>query len=58
MIGLIIIVLFWIITTVLSLQCGAEIVALYLHKRHRINEEEYKELISLKFIFNRLKENE
>lgn len=56
MIGLIFIVLFWIITTVLSLQCGAEMVALYLRKRHRINEEEYKELISLKFIFNKIRE--
>lgn len=56
MIGLIFIVLFWIITTIFSLQCGAEIVALYLRKRHRINEEEYKEFISLKFIFNNIKE--
>ena len=44
--------LFWIITTILSLKCGAEIVALYLRKRYRINDEEYKKLISLKFIFN------
>lgn len=56
MIGLIFIVLFWIVTTALSLQCGAEIVALYLHRRHRINEEEYKELISLKFLFSKIKE--
>lgn len=56
MIGLIFIVLFWIVTTVLSLQCGAEIVALYLRRRHRINEEEYKELISLKFLFKGLRE--
>lgn len=56
MIGLIFIVLFWIVTTVLSLQCGAEIVALYLRKRHRINEEEYKELISLKFLFTKIRE--
>lgn len=56
MVGLIGIVLFWIVTTVLSLQCGAEIVALYLRKRHRINEEEYEELISLKFLFTKIKE--
>lgn len=56
MIGLIFIVLFWIITSILSLQCGAEIVALYLRKKHRINEEEYKELISLKFLFTKIKE--
>lgn len=56
MIGLIFIVLFWIVTTVLSLQCGAEIVALYLRRRHRINEEEYKELISLKFLFTKIRE--
>ena len=56
MIGLIFIILFWIITSILSLQCGAEIVALYLCKIHRINKEEYKELISLKFLFNKIKE--
>lgn len=56
MIGLIFIVLFWIVTTVLSLQCGAEIVALYLRRIHRINEEEYKELISLKFLFTKIRE--
>ena len=56
MIGLIGIILFWILTTVLSLQCGAEIIALYLHKKHRINEEEYKELISLKFLLTKIRE--
>ena len=56
MVGLIGIILFWILTVVLSLQCGAEIIALYLHKKHRINDEEYKELISLKFLFTKIRE--
>lgn len=56
MIGLILIVLFWIFTTVMALQCGAEIVANKLRKVHRIRESAFKELISLKFLFKGLRE--
>ena len=56
MVGLIGIVLFWILTVTLSLQCGAEIVALYLYKKHRISTEEYNEFISWKFLFNKIRD--
>lgn len=56
MIGIIFIILFWFLTAVISLQGGAEIVAADLWKKHRINSSEYKELISWKFLFTKIKE--
>lgn len=56
MIGLILIVLFWIFTTVMALQCGAEIVAINLHKKHKISDSEFDELVSLKFLFKSIRE--
>jgi len=55
MMGLIFIVLFWIITIAISMQFGAELVADDLHKVNRINNSEYENFISWKYLIEKIK---
>ena len=56
MVGLIVIVLFWILSIALGIRFGVETVASQLYQRNRINYSEYKEFISWEYLWNKLKE--
>ena len=56
MIGLIVIVLFWVLSVALGVRFGAETVASQLYQRNRTSNSEYKEFISWEYLWNKLKE--
>lgn len=56
MVGLIGIILFWILSVALGVRFGAETVASQLYQHNRISNSEYKEFISWKYLWNKLKE--
>jgi hypothetical protein len=56
MIELIFIVLFWIITIAVSMQFGAELVADDLHRVNRINNLEYENFISWKYLIEKIRD--
>ena len=55
MMGLIFIVLLRIITIAVSMQFGAEVGANDLHKVNRINNSEYENFISWKYLIEKIK---
>ena len=55
MMGLIFIVLFCIITIVVSMQFGVELIANDLHRVNRINNSEYENFISWKYLIEKIK---
>lgn len=56
MTGLIFIIIFWIVSTFLGINLGAEMVAKDLANCSRINESELSEFSSFRYIIKKLKE--